>query len=169
MSYTVTSVSEVPDRNALDAMLHVYMDGMLDKLVATGGPRLRSADVLAGLWDDIDAYLPPTGRLVLAHDADGVLAGCGFMRQVRPDAGELKRLYVRPEARGQSLGRRLVLARLDAAREMGWKTLLVDTVKGNTAMLTLYRDLGFRSIGRYPENANRPDYAPHMEFLQLDL
>ncbi len=50
-----------------------------------------------------------------------------MLQQARPDAGELKRLYVRPEAAGNRLGKALVDMRIEAAREMGWRTLLVNT------------------------------------------
>lgn len=54
-----------------------------------------------------------------------------MLQQARPDAGELKRLYVRPEAAGNRLGKALVDMRIEAAREMGWRTLLVSTPIGN--------------------------------------
>lgn len=170
MDYTITSLSAVPDaREPLETMLHDYMSLMLGKLAALGGPELTSQDVLAGLWDDFGSYLPPFGRVLLAHDGKGTLIGCGFLRQVRPDAGEMKRLFVRDDARGTGLGRRLVSERMDAARQMGWNTLLVDTVRGNTAMLKLYESLGFHEIERYDENANDAALAPYLTYLSCDL
>lgn len=170
MRYAITSLASIPDeREPLETMLHDYMSLMLDKLAALGGPELTSKNVLHGLWDDFDAYLPPHGRVLLAHDETGALIGCGFMRQVRPDAGEMKRLFVRPQARGTGLGRQLVVERMDVARQLGWKTLLVDTVRGNTAMLKLYGTLGFKEIERYAENANDKALAPYLTYLACDL
>lgn len=54
-------------------------------------------------------------------------------------------------------------------RAMGWTTLLVDTVRGNTEMLKLYDSLGFREIERYSENANDPALAPYLTYLACDL
>lgn len=170
MNYSITSLANVPEeRKPLESMLHDYMSLMLGKLAALDGPKLTSKDVLSGLWDEFDAYLPPTGCVLLAHDDEGTLIGCGFMRQIRPDAGEMKRLFVRSEARGTGLGRQLVIGRMNVARQMGWTSLLVDTVRGNTPMLKLYDSLGFKEIERYQENANDAALAPYLTYLACDL
>ena len=170
MPINLRSLETLPDTRApLETMLHAYMSLMMGKLAKLGGPKLTSQDMLHGLWDDFGSYLPPNGRVFLAEDENGTLMGCGFLRQVRMDAGEMKRLYVRPETRGTGLGRKLVLARIEAARQMGWRTLYADTLKGNTPMLSLYESLGFHPITRYPENANDPALDPFLVYLQHDL
>ena len=103
------------------------------------------------------------------HDDAERLVGCGMMRQVRPDAGELKRLYVRPEASGHGLGRKLVDARITAAREMGWRTLLVNAVRDNQDMLRIYESIGFRYIDRYPECSDPAEADPYFIYMQLDF
>jgi len=74
------------------------------------------------------------------------------MRTIRPQTGEFKRLYVRPKGRGLGLGRKLIQARLDAARGMGLTTIFADTLRNTTAMRALYMKFGFCGINRYPEN-----------------
>jgi GNAT superfamily N-acetyltransferase len=171
MSYTVTSVDRVPDAPALSALLLEYYAIVLAKLAAAGGPTgFDPATIVQSFWSGLDRVLPPTGRLVLAHDTTtGRLVGCGTLQQARPDAGELKRLYVRPEANGHGLGRALVAARMQAARDMGWTTLLVNAVRGNTDMLRLYQDIGFRFIDRYPECSDPTDLAPYFIYMRYDL
>ncbi|MEH6525433.1 MAG: hypothetical protein V7723_05120 [Sneathiella sp.] len=101
MAYQLTSVTEVPDRAALEDMLLEYCAIILEKFAAAGGPRTyKPDDLFASFWPNLHKFLPPTGRLILVHDENQRLVGCGTLRQARPDAGELKRLYVRPEAAG---------------------------------------------------------------------
>lgn len=170
MTYTISSVSEVSDRPALNALLLEYYGVILRKFEAAGGPPMYSPeDLLAPFWPNLHKVLPPTGRLVLVHDEAARLVGCGMLQQARPDAGELKRLYVRPEASGHGLGRLLVDARMRAARDMGWKTLLVNAVRGNSAMSRIYERIGFRYIDRYPECSDPVEADPYFIYMQYDF
>jgi GNAT superfamily N-acetyltransferase len=170
MVYKIESVTEVPDRSALHAMLLEFYGVMLRKFAAAGGPpNYTPQDLIASFWPDLHKFMPPTGRLILAHDENERLVGCGTLQQARPDAGELKRLYVRPEAAGHRLGQAIVDARIEAARQMGWRTLLVNTPIGNRDMLRLYERIGFRYIDRFPECSDPSEVAEFFIYMQLDL
>lgn len=143
-----------------------YYAIMLDKLAGAGGPVLSSADLAKDTMAHIEDLLPPQGRTLLATAEDGRLMGCGVIRKIRPDAAELKRMYVRPEARGTGLGRTLFDMRMTEARKMGCTRIYADTVLGNREMLRMYEKMGFSYIPRYPENANDEEMAPFLVFLE---
>lgn len=119
---------------------------------------------LAGLPGD---YAPPRGALLLAT-VDGQLAGCCALRPLDtadyPNAAEMKRLYVRDAFRGMGLGRQLVEATLDAARQAGYASVLLDTLDDMEAVRALYHDLGFQEIPPYYHNP-----IPGAHYLKAEL
>jgi putative acetyltransferase len=119
---------------------------------------------LAGLPGD---YGAPRGALLLAT-VGGQVAGCCALRPLDsadyPNASEMKRLYVRRAFRGLGLGRQLVEATLDAARQAGYACVLLDTLDDMEAARTLYEDLGFGEIPPYYHN---PIAGAH--YLKVDL
>ena len=96
-------------------------------------------------------YTPPRGRLLLAQHGEKVV-GCVALRPIDLNACEMKRLYLRPEARGLGVGRALATVVIDEAREIGYAVMRLDTVPWMTAAITLYKSLGFKDIGPYRHN-----------------
>ncbi|MEY2621323.1 MAG: hypothetical protein RIT26_1143 [Pseudomonadota bacterium] len=112
-------------------------------------------------------YATPRGTLLLAW-VEGELAGCCALRPIDDvdvaNAAEMKRLYVRPAFRRFGLGRLLAEAVLDAARQMGYSSVLLDTLDDMEAARALYEDLGFVEI---PPYYHSPIAGSH--YLRVDL
>jgi ribosomal protein S18 acetylase RimI-like enzyme len=104
---------------------------------------------VAGLPGD---YAPPQGRLLLAR-LGGDLAGCVALHPLEPGICEMKRLYVRPQFRGQGLGKALLNAVLAEARAIGYQRIRLDTVEPIMQdAVRMYRAYGFFEIAPYREN-----------------
>ncbi|MEW9623908.1 GNAT family N-acetyltransferase [Rhodanobacter geophilus] len=110
-------------------------------------------------------YAPPLGDILIARDAAGAVLGCVALRPTAmPATGEIKRLYLRPAARGQALGRRLAEAILLRAREAGHARVVLDTLASMDAARHLYAALGFRAVPPYYDNP-----LPGTLYMALEL
>ena len=98
------------------------------------------------------AYHLPSGRLLLAYDAEGV-AGCVALRKLEDNICEMKRLYVRSAYRGKGIGKLLVDRVIAEARAIGYQRMRLDTVESVMKdAIALYRRIGFREIPAYCNN-----------------
>jgi putative acetyltransferase len=109
-------------------------------------------------------YVPPTGRLFLAFEGDQI-SGCVALRGLGEGVCEMKRLYVRPDFRGRGLGRQLTETVINAARQIGYDRMRLDTLPGKMDQaITMYRSLGFREIEAYYHNP-----VADVTFMELAL
>ncbi|MBQ4853141.1 GNAT family N-acetyltransferase [Rhodanobacter sp. B2A1Ga4] len=129
------------------------------------GIDLSFQDVDAELAQLPGKYAPPRGVILIARDGAGVTQGCVALRPWR-QAGvcEIKRLYVRPAARGQALGRRLAEAVITWAAKAGYVRMLLDTLASMQAARQLYVALGFCPVAPYYDNP-----VPGTLYMALEL
>jgi len=109
------------------------------------------------------AYAMPNGRLFYVENA-GRPAGCVGIRPFSEGVCEMKRLYVEPAQRGFGIGRELALAGIKAAKELGYRKILLDTLPAMRIAVKLYRELGFQEAPAY-----YPTPIEGTMFLALDL
>ncbi|WP_298599773.1 carbonate dehydratase [Zoogloea sp.] len=109
------------------------------------------------------AYVAPAGRLFFA-EFEGRPAGCVGIRPSSDGVCEMKRLYVEPDMRGNGIGRQLALAAIKAAKALGYRKVMMDTLPAMRIAVKLYRELGFKEAPAY-----YPTPVEGTLFLALDL
>lgn len=108
--------------------------------------------------------------LVAEEEGTGEIVGCValhacFGEPLHSRIAEIKRLYVRPQARGQQIGRKLVVAAIARARELGYTHMRLDTMPSKMAeAVKLYRAMGFYEIESY-----RPNPFPSSEVAYMEV
>ena len=105
--------------------------------------------------DDVD-FRPPLGAFLIAI-ADGKSVGCGAVKTIAPHIGYLKRMWVADSARGAGLGRRMLHALEDQARELEMTTLRLETNRTLVEAISMYRHSGYTEVAPF----NDEPYAHH--------
>lgn len=96
-------------------------------------------------------FLSPRGVFLLA-EVDGMAVGCGAVRPLEGQIGEVKRVWINPAWRGRGLSRRLMEALEQEARGLGYDMVRLDTSRHLGEAVALYHALGYREIERYNDN-----------------
>ena len=78
--------------------------------------------------------------------SNGAPACCGGVKLFDTDYGELKRMYVRPQFRGQGFGKMMLNHLADYARERGVALLRLETGIHQSEAIGLYERMGFHRI-----------------------
>ncbi len=103
------------------------------------------AQEVAGLPGD---YAPPAGALLIARHQTDIVGMVAYRRRDDRTA-EMKRLFVRPAARGLGAGEQLVDGIIAAARRAGYERMVLDTLPAMTSAQRLYERVGFRDTDAY--------------------
>jgi DNA-binding MarR family transcriptional regulator len=151
----IAVVAMEPEAPEARHCLQCYYDD-LGRRFETGFDPARSLDPEAA------ALRPPVGSFLVAM-SDGMPLGCVALKGSGGDAGELKRLWVDPSARGLGLARRLIGECEAAALALGMTRLRLDTNRALTEAIAMYRRLGWREIPAF----NAEPYAHH--WFERDL
>lgn len=110
-----------------------------------------------------ETYGLPNGRLYLI-EVDGNAAGCIGCKKLDATSCELKRLYVKPQYRGQHLAQKLLDQIIADAKTIGYQMMYLDTLPFLTQALHLYETYGFVKTDAYN---NSP--MDNSIFMKLEL
>jgi len=97
----------------------------------------------------------PSTTVFLARTPAGRAIGMGALRRAGDGVGEVKRMFTRPEARGQHVGSAILDAIIDLARNEGIATLVLETGDRHPEAWRLYESRGFTRCGPvldYPDS-----------------
>ena len=97
-------------------------------------------------------FAPPHGTFVVGYDADGTAVCAGGVKRLDAETAEIKRMYVIPSARRRGLARVLLAALENAARDLGYATVRLDTGPLQGHAQAMYESAGYRAIANF--NAN---------------
>jgi ribosomal protein S18 acetylase RimI-like enzyme len=133
------------DGDIVRALFTEYVDAL--------GIDLSFQDVSAELAKLPGKYSPPAGGVLIARDSENYPVGCIALRPLKAKGTcEMKRLYVRPQARGQDLGYRLAVEIMGYGKTAGYTRIVLDTLASMQTAQKLYARLGFHEIRPYYEN-----------------
>jgi len=138
---------DAPDATVL---LRSYLGEMVDRYHGRPMPASAVDEALADEPADDVAVL-----LVAYRDSQAV--GCVGLRPAEPPAGEITKMYVSPSARRLGIGRQLLAAVEQAARDRGLRTLRLDTRNDLTEARAMYANAGYAEIPPHRERR----YADH--------
>jgi putative acetyltransferase len=158
------------------------MHAMAITIEAANGPTDEGRALITGLEGELSPHYAPEQRHGLSFEAifrpdirfflarlDGVAVGCGGIALCDGFA-EVKRMYVRPEARGLGVADRLVARLAQEARDAGRTLLRLETGIHQTAALRFYERLGFAACGAFePYAAMPPDTISTSVFMEMPL
>ncbi|MFB6104208.1 MAG: GNAT family N-acetyltransferase [Halobacteriaceae archaeon] len=123
-------------------------------------------DIDGQIAEDLAALSDPSSRdRVFVAVEDDAFVGCVILAWRGDLAAEIKRVYVRPGARGEGVGRALLERVIEAAEGMGCQRLVLHTGPFSEAAQSLYRDLGFEETA--PFEAEPPE-AVHEDWIFME-
>ena len=95
---------------------------------------------------------PPGGAFLVGFDETGEPISCGGVKDLGDGACEIKKMYVVPEARRSGRAGELLAALEDAARDLGYGTVRLDTGPRQPHAERFYRNAGYEPIGNFNGN-----------------
>ena len=125
-------------------------------------------EYVESVTDEFLAVKPPVGITYLLR-VDERAIGIGALRKPEDGVGEIKRMYIQPEYRGNGYGRRLFKALLKKGKEFGYSKIRLETSDFMTSAHKIYRSEGFVEIDQFPGCETPEPYLPFALFMEKKL
>jgi putative acetyltransferase len=103
---------------------------------------------------EVSMFVEPDGVFLVVRDGERAVA-CGGICRFDDARAELKRMYVVPDARGQGLGRRVLVELEEYARSLGYSGIVLETGDRQPESVGLYVSAGFERMPCYPPYSER--------------
>ena len=165
---TISQMQSQDDMDDVRELLYEYLSWATDQAEKLYNENVNLDEMIGHSMSEIESFSPPSGRLLLAKE-EGVAAGAAFMKKIRQDTCEIKRMYVRPIFRGKKIGRKLLNQLIKDAKDMGYSKILLDSARFMKEAHSLYSSVGFNKVELYPETEMSEDFQEHMVYMELDL
>ena len=113
----------------------------------------------ADLKDLHAAYAARGGVFLVVVDENGAVVGAAGLARVDAHSAEIRKMYLRPEARGHGLGGALLRKLIARARDLGFQRIVLETNAVLKEAISLYQRFGFLRVPRPAHLASRCDQA----------
>ena len=123
------------------------LDNFLNELVV--GEENRAEYIPYNQLDDIH-------NVIIAYD-DAVPVGSAGFKKYDDECAEVKRVFVKQEYRGKGISNKLMELLENAAREHGYRYLVLESGEPLVAAMALYRKIGYEIIPNYGQYKDMPD------------
>jgi GNAT superfamily N-acetyltransferase len=108
------------------------------------------------LLTDWTQFIAPGGGFLVAW-LDEEPVGCAGFRAYAPLTCELKRMYVRPSARGRGVARALLRGVEQRAAAAGYTRIILETGTAQPEAIALYTSAGYERVPQFGEYADEPE------------
>lgn len=109
---------------------------------------MQCPDFHGDIYERAKKYSSENGEMLGIFSPDGILLGFGGLKDKGKGRVELCNLHLHPDYQGQGLGKRLALALMEDAEDLGYGIIELHVTITQQAAIGLYKRLGFRETDR---------------------
>lgn len=132
----------------IQQITEIYNEGIEDR-IATLEADTKSVEQMIGIF----TARSKRHKMIVAVNEQGVIKGWASLnvfnlRECYQGVADLS-IYIRRTARGKGLGKILLLALIETAKQVGFHKMVLSTMAHNYIGHKLYASMGFTKVGTY--------------------